>query len=292
LRLGIAGPGLIGGSIALRARSLGAVTIGWEPDLETLRDALERGVLSDTSPSLLELASACDMLVLSAPLDATLEHLAELAGAPRRAGLVIDVASVKAPIAQAAAALRGFVATHPIAGSERSGNAAARADLFEGKVWAYDSEAAPRDAERVCAFVEQMGARPYAVRVEEHDRIVALTSHLPQLLSVMLGVRLAERLEEPAVVALSGTGVTSMLRLAKSSWDVWEPILVANAHAVSQEVRELAAILLDAAGALESGSPTRLKADFSAAARAAARLEANGLPMSRVDAPGAPPDRE
>jgi len=228
------------------------------------------------------------MLVLAAPLDATIAHLAELNGRPRHASLVIDVASVKAPIARAAAGMSGFVGTHPMAGSERSGSSAARPDLFEGKTWAYDAAAPTADARRVRDFVLEMGGRPLAIEAGLHDRIVALTSHLPQLVSVLLGAHLSGRLEEPEVAALCGPGVASMLRLGKSSWPLWEPILGANSVAVAQEVRELAAILLDAAKSLESGSPARFEADFLAAAQAAAQLEANALPPTHVDTPATP----
>jgi prephenate dehydrogenase len=217
------------------------------------------------------------MLVLAAPLDATIEQLAELRGVGRPS-LVIDVASVKVPIARAAAGMAGFVATHPLAGSERSGPAAAHAGLFEGKTWAYDAEAPAADAHSVRSFILEMGGRPLPMELGRHDRIVALTSHVPQLLSVLLGAHLDGRLDDPDVAALSGTGMASMLRLAKSAWPVWEPILASNADAIAQEVRELAAILLHAAQTLEASASARFEVDFLAAAHAAARLDPNGSP--------------
>jgi prephenate dehydrogenase len=212
--------------------------------------------------------TGCDLLVLAAPLDATLGLIGRLHGLSRLPTLTLDVASVKLPVVGAAAGLTGFVATHPIAGSERTGPAAANASLFEGKTWAYDASAAPGDAARAEAFIGEMGARPFAVEAGRHDRILALTSHLPQLLSVALGAQLARRLDEPGVEELCGTGMASMLRLAGSAWSVWRPIFDQNGGAVAQEVRQLTAILLDAAADLEA-DPARLETLFAAASEAA-----------------------
>lgn len=272
--VGVAGTGLIGGSIALRARTLGRAVVGWDRDGDNLRLAVERGALNGTASSLAELAAGCDLLVLAAPLDATLEHLRELATLSVRPALTIDVASVKVPVIRAAARLPDFVATHPIAGSERSGPSAAHAELFVGKAWAFDPAAGAQAAEDARAFVGDMGATPFAIGAEDHDRIVALTSHLPQLLSVALGARLAAALDRPEVQLLCGTGIASMLRLSASSWPMWRSVLDANAEALAQEVRKLADVLKDFAEALETGRAEELQREFAAAAGAVARLEA------------------
>jgi prephenate dehydrogenase len=237
--------------------------------------AFARGAISSRAGSLRALAAESDVLLLAAPLDATLAHLAELATFARVPPLTLDVASVKEPVARAGSGVAGFVASHPIAGSERSGAASARADLFERKMWAYDAHAAPERAAVVEAFIEAMGATPLAIDPAEHDRVVALTSHLPQLVSVALGRQLDASLDSTVVAALCGTGMTSMLRLGNSSWTMWRAILRANAGAVAQEVRELAAILSGVAAALEAGDLDDVEKDFGAAARAVARLDAN-----------------
>ena len=271
--VGVAGTGLIGGSIALRARALGRPTLGWDGDPENLRLALERGALSETAASFAELAAGCEVLVLASPLEATLEQLRELAALPARPALTIDVASVKLPVVRAAAGLENFVATHPIAGSERSGPKAARADLFAGKAWAFDTGAGNDAAERARAFITEMGATPFAIGAEDHDRIIALTSHLPQLVSVALGARLGPSLERAEVRALCGTGIASMLRLGASSWPMWRAILGANAGALAQEVRKLADVLKEFAEALETGRADELEREFAAASAAVTRLE-------------------
>jgi prephenate dehydrogenase len=290
LKLGIAGVGLIGGSIGLRAAALAWEVRGWDPDAANLSLAEKRGAIGSPARSLGELAAWSDVLVLAAPLDATLSQLEELGtliSASAGPAAIFDVASVKGPVAAAAATLPGFVATHPIAGSERSGPDAARAALFTGRVWTYDA-AAPLDGrDRARAFIAAMGARAVPVENAEHDRIVALTSHLPQLASIALGVQLAPALADDTVAALCGTGIASMLRLAGSSWTIWQAVLEANAVPVAREVRRLAAILDDVATALESGATASLGPRFDTARHAAARLPQNAPPAPLAAAPDA-----
>ncbi len=273
--LGVAGVGLIGGSIALRARELGWLVAGWDQDPAASAVGLRRGALSSVAGSLRSLAGAVDVLVLAGPVDATLGHIAELVREASSVPLVLDVGSVKAPVARAGRALASFVPTHPIAGSEASGAEAARADLFRDRMWAYDPAALPAARALALDFIAAMGARAFAIESEAHDRTVALTSHLPQLLSVALGARLRAGLQDPATRALCGSGVRSMLRLAASSFAMWEPILVTNARPLSQEVRALAAILTQAAQSLERGDTRYFGELFEAAAASVAGLRSN-----------------
>ena len=256
------------------ATELGWSVAGWDVRADHAESAQARGAIATIAPSAAALARSCDVLVLATPLDATLALLRDLVASPPAAALTLDVASVKAPVAEAARGLAGFVATHPIAGSERSGPGAARADLFAGRTWTVDADAPDEARSAAEAFVRELGAQPLAIGNAEHDRTIALTSHLPQLLSVALGMRLAEiaGAESAPVSFLSGTGMRSMLRLAASAWSVWGSVLGANASPVAQEVRRLTDILSGIADALEADRPGALADDFAAAARAVARL--------------------
>ena len=266
---------MIGGSIALRARELGWRVVGWDRDPEATEVGLRRGALSAVAPSLRSLSEGSGVLVLAGPVDATLEHIAELVRDASPVPLILDVGSVKAPIARAARTLASFVPTHPIAGSEESGAGAARADLFRDRIWTYDPAAVPAARDLALGFIAAMGSRACPLDSDAHDRTIALTSHLPQLLSVALGARLATRLHEPATTALCGSGIRSMLRLAASSFSMWRPILAAGGRPLSQEVRALAAILTDFAQSLERGETDGLGSSFEAAAASVARLRAN-----------------
>ncbi len=257
--LGIAGVGLIGGSIALRAKRRGIAVVGLD------RDPVAAALADSAAPSLEELASRCRTLVLALPIDETLQAIEALrARTFPQLELVLDVASVKVPVMQRASAWALFAGTHPIAGAERGGAAHAREDLFSGRVWTYVPRDAARDA-AVCAFIETMGSRPFAIDAEQHDRALALTSHLPQLISTALG----SMLEESGVRAeLGGPGLASTLRLAGSPWGLWETILRANAPAIGEAAREFAGRLAALTEELAAGELPCTASSFESANRA------------------------
>ena len=255
--LGIAGVGLIGGSIALRARTLGVRVVGFDPDPES------RNLVDAQADSLAALAAQVQTLVLATPLDVTLAAIDALrdapAGGPLR--LVIDVASVKGPVVRRARGWAPFVATHPLAGAERSGPGAARGDLFAGRGWAF----VPADAEcngAVRSFIEAMGARPFEVDADAHDRAVALTSHLPQIVVSTLAAALAEAGAPPD---FAGPGLASTLRLAGSPWLLWEPIVRANAAGLAIALRDLGTRFGTLAEQLEAGDVSLVASYFETA---------------------------
>jgi prephenate dehydrogenase len=271
-RVGIAGVGLIGGSLALAARSAGADVVGYDRDPATLARARARGAIDRGAESFAELAQGVDLLVIALPLPATLDALRDLGTYP---GVVIDVASVKAPVRAAAAALPQFAGTHPMAGRERSGIDAADQLLFRGATWAID-EATPAALRRkIATFVRSFGAEPLVIGAADHDRLVALTSHLPQSVAVALGAHLAAAAAGDArATALCGPGMRSMLRLARSPLALWEPILRANAQPLAAELRALAHALERAAVELEAGETGALASYFTAAGPVAEELDA------------------
>lgn len=255
--LGIAGVGLIGGSIALRARAEGVRVIGYD------REAIPAGIVDATCASMEALARESATLVVALPLDATLDAIDALRrGDDRNLALVLDVASVKEPVVRRAAGWARFAATHPIAGAERGGAVQARADLFAGRAWAYVPGA---NDEAVVDFIRFMGATPVAVDARTHDEALALTSHLPQVVVAALGALLDERQARPD---LAGPGLASTLRLAGSSWALWETILRANAGVLSGSLRDLAERLSAAARDLEEGELSHIPSYFEGANRA------------------------
>jgi len=266
--LGVAGVGLIGGSIALRAHAAGATVIGFDRDAAALAAAAAAGAIEATAPSLAELAQMCDIVAIALPVDVTAEVLATTPELDRPE-LVFDVASVKAPIVAAAAERTHFVASHPLAGRETGGFAAADAALFDGCVWAL---APARDAAaqaRLERLIATLGARPLVIAAADHDRLVAVSSHLPQLVSVALGAELAAAGDaDRRVYDLCGPGMRSMLRLAASDAALWAPIAQANATSVAEALEALAAALQTMAGGLRAGDLAPLLAAFENAHRA------------------------
>jgi len=238
--LGVAGVGMIGGSIALRERRGGARVLGFDRDPAACERALRAGAI-DEAVSFEDLAGRADTIVVAAHLEGTIDLLQRLPVYEPRAALIVDVGSVKAPVVAAAKRLHNFVATHPMAGSERSGVEAARADLFEGRTWAYVASGDSTLDARARAFIASMGAHPVAVDGVEHDRIVARTSHLPQVVAWCFARSLADRSE--AVDALCGPVARELLRVGRSSEAMWGDILRINADNVERELRDLAKAL-------------------------------------------------
>lgn len=217
----IVGLGLIGGSIgiALKARGWRVRYLDPHVDFSSSRGAADSRVDRVVVADVTVLATPVDTAVAMLPLD----------------GIATSVCSVMKPLRDAA---RGrFVAGHPMAGSHENGIAHASGDLFRDKTWFLDGE-----EEIVDALVRDCGARIERVDSAEHDAAVALTSHLPQVLSTALGAYLADH----DVLRFAGSGLRDFLRLAGSDASVWAPILDANreniaphAEALMKLVREI-----------------------------------------------------
>lgn len=253
--MGVLGCGLIGASVAAGLSAQGISV--WGADRRDLAPLVERGWLA-RQVTADELAEA-EVVVLALPPTGIRGALARL---PFRAGqLVTDTGSVKVPIEEAAAGLvEGvrFVGGHPLAGGSGSGFESARPDLFEGSVWMLSATAEEADLESVASLVQRLGAEPLVCEPARHDRLVALTSHLPQLLSTALAGELA-RVDDPLVPRLLGPGGRDFLRLARSPWALWGEILAANRDEVA---RALAAV------AARAGQPPEtLEEEFEAARR-------------------------
>ena len=248
-RVGIVGVGLIGGSIAMRARLAwpGVSIVGVYED-EVLRRAIAKGVIDHRRSGIRELAD-CDVVVLAAPVRAIVTALPE---ASRLPGVVTDVGSTKREIMRAAAGagLTSFVGGHPMAGAEQGGLDHARTDLFERRPWLLVNGAAfPAVASLVEAFVIGLGARPKWIDAESHDRTMAYVSHLPQLLSLALMACAGDTLGEDGL-AISGQGFADMTRLSASPFEVWQGILETNADAIAGAIEALRARLPSAASEL------------------------------------------
>jgi prephenate dehydrogenase len=202
----IAGLGLIGGSIglALRRRGWHVAFLDSDPDLDPGDAADERASSIDAE---------ADVVILATPVDVAVRLLAAV-----RAPLITSVCSVMAPLR--AVADDRFIAGHPLAGSASRGITAARADLFEGATWFID-----RDHATVREIIAACGANAEVVDADEHDRVLAMTSHLPQILSIALAAYLADQQVD---LRFAGPGLRTFLRLAGSEASVWTPILDAN----------------------------------------------------------------
>lgn len=246
----VVGAGLLGASIghALRAKGIDVVLADTSP--AQLRLAIDygagRAARDDDAPSL---------IVVSVPPDVTAAVIeAELQAFPD--AVVTDVASVKLEPFRALRArgvdLTRYIGSHPLAGRERGGAISARADLFIGRPWVVcrDEETRASDLALVEDLALDVGAMPLEMTPEEHDRSVALTSHVPQVVASLLAARLATAEED--ALQLAGQGVRDTTRIAASAPELWVQILGANADPVVAVLDDLAADLRTVSDALRA----------------------------------------
>ena len=255
MRLVIIGFGLIGGSIARAVR--GRTPVGdrwsiaaWSPSGRGPSVALEEGIV-DLAPARIEDALAgADLVVIAAPPLACLEMLALLAdrgpAALPTGTIVTDVASTKRAIVERATELRlPFVGGHPMAGSERSGFAAASADLFVGRPWIVTPSALAADEAIIAVerLARSCGAEPIRMDPAVHDRAVAGVSHLPLLLSAALVESVTAMSDWPHEARLAASGWSAMSRLAMGDPEMAAGIAVTNAGEIAARARALRAVL-------------------------------------------------
>ena len=238
----IFGVGLIGGSFALALRRAGfAGRILGVSSLPTLKSALDRNVIDEGAPAS-EAAQAADLIYLSQPILRILEILPDLNEWVHPKALITDAGSTKSTIvARATSAISRcqFLGGHPMAGREQRGVEAAEAGLFEGRPYVLTPRS-PAELETPVArelldWIGKIGAFPVILGPEEHDRIVAYTSHLPQLASTGLAALLDGR-EEPQS-RVFGPALVDSTRLALSSFDVWGDILATNRVPIQEALR-------------------------------------------------------
>ena len=260
----IVGVGLIGGSfaLALRKAEFAGRIIGVSSP-ETIRCALDRGAIDEALP-LAQAAAQSDLIYLARPIAGILETLGVIDAHVRPGTLITDAGSTKLAITQRAAAhiRRGrFVGGHPMAGKESRGVAAAEAELFRDRPYVLTSP----DAE-LQSWIERMGARVVILGAEEHDRLVALTSHLPQLISTALAASIGS---QPGAEQVAGPAATDLTRLALSPYDIWRDIFATNSAPIDAALGAFIGKLEELRGMLRSPEIERA---FERAAEAARSL--------------------
>lgn len=234
----IVGTGLIGASFGLALRKAGfdGEILGVSSE-RAIADAVAVGAI-DRGVSLAEAASAADLILLSQTIGRITDTLRHLDGFVKPDALVTDAGSTKCEIVDAAMqhlTRCQFLGGHPMAGKESRGASHASADLFAGQTWVLTPvERGALDTPGARGFrqwLSRIGARVAVLDCEEHDRVVAFTSHLPQLASTALAAVLGRGLTE-GQAAIAGSGLRDMSRLALSSYDLWRDILATNSERI------------------------------------------------------------
>jgi prephenate dehydrogenase len=254
MRIAIVGTGLMGASVGLAARRRGDLVVGWDPDGDVLLRAVEREAV-EAAASLEDAVQGADLVVVAAPiaqLPTTVRHVLDAT----TDATVTDVGSTKASVVRAAGGSPRFVGGHPISGSETRGPENASAKLFDGATW-FLTPVAHTDADRhrlVHTFVAALGATPVAIDADAHDRLVAMTSHVPHVLAnVVANQTGASRVEGHEPLAHAGGSLRDMTRIAGANPRIWVDIYLDNAAAIRGALQEHRRRIEQVEAALEQG---------------------------------------
>jgi len=271
----VVGLGLIGASLALALREVGWRVSGDDTDPKVVAAALERHVIDATTP-----AEDVSLVAIATPAGAVAavaqDYLARLSDPDV---IVTDVAGVKGSIVRDVVAPR-FVGGHPMAGSEQRGLAGARADIFRGCTWVLTPTAAtPANVYgRLHGYLREIGANVVAVSSSDHDRLVALASHVPHLLAGALMNQAADAAREDAVLLqLAAGGFRDMTRIAAGDPAIWPDILLENRDAITTALTSLEQRLDALRDALGAGDQSSLYASLQSAAQARRQLPGRAL---------------
>jgi prephenate dehydrogenase len=272
-RVAVIGVGLIGGSFALALKSANACgrVVGIGRGAANLRLALDRGLIDSIGAD----ASDADLVLVATPVAQFPQVLSSLAPRLKPSAIVTDAGSTKRDVVAAARAALGakisqFVPAHPIAGAEKSGAAAASADLFRGKrvVLTPLPENSTASLEAIEAAWSACGARVGRMSPEEHDAVFAAVSHLPHLLAYALVHEFAGRGNSAQLFGYAAGGFRDFTRIASSHPEMWRDICVANREPLLAELDRFAGKLRALRPLLERGDGAALEKLF-AEARAA-----------------------
>lgn len=253
----IVGVGLIGGSVGLAAKARGTaghvVGVGRNPRL--LARAVEFGAIDSFSIDLADGVKTAGLVVVCTPVDRIADDI--LSGAPHcRPGTVFtDAGSTKGNIVEGVAGLLpagvSYVPAHPLAGAEKNGVEHARADLFDGRVTILTPDARVCDdlsARRIGEFWQSLGSRLAWRSIEDHDRTLAMTSHLPHAAAAAVA-----SVTPPDLLPLSAGGFRDVTRIAAGSPELWSAIFLANRAEVLGALSRFAGRLDEFRYLLESG---------------------------------------
>jgi prephenate dehydrogenase len=259
--LAIVGVGLIGGSIGLAARRRGLTrrVLGAGRRRDSLDRAKELGAIDEGFLDASAAVQRADLAVFCTPVDRIADQVLEAAPGCAPGTLLTDAGSTKAAIVRDVErrlpANVFFVGSHPLAGSEKRGPEHAAADLFQAKltVITRTPRTDPTALERTAAFWRALGARVRVMDPEDHDRALAMTSHLPHLVAAALAGVLP-----PELCELTATGFRDTTRVAAGEPSLWTAIFVQNRQSLLDALRRLDDSLTRFRKALESGEPAAL----------------------------------
>lgn len=268
-RVAILGLGLIGGSLARAARKhgLAASTVGYDHDAGVRERVRHLGFVDRVVDTAADAVSGADCVVLAIPVGACAPAMAEIADALTPGAVLTDVGSVKGCVVRDVGPLVPpgvhFIPGHPIAGTEFSGPDAGFAELFEGRycVLTPPGAADPAALDRLSALWEGMGSSVEVMSADHHDRVLAITSHLPHLIAYTI-VGTAAELEEDIkqeVIRFSASGFRDFTRIAASDPVMWRDVFLNNREATLEIIQRFTEDLTALQKAIRRGDGAKLQ---------------------------------
>lgn len=266
-KITLIGVGMLGGSVGLAARQRGVAgqVTGLVRRAESVGECLAAGAVDAATQDLAEALDGAALVILCTPVGDMADMAARLKPHLAADAVVTDVGSVKANVVAAVEpVLPRFVGSHPLCGSEKAGVAHARGDLFEGAACAVtptgQSDAAA--VELVSGFWTALGGKVVSLTAEDHDAIVARTSHLPHVVASALVNAVLARPRAGESMFL-GTGFRDTTRLASGSPSMWRDIALTNAEAIARSIDDLQAELEQLKTALGAKDTAALEKFFA-----------------------------
>ena len=231
MKLAVIGVGLIGGSFALGLKKAKAVShvVGIGRSAANLKLAQERGIIDSVASE----AGDADVVLVAAPVGQYPRIFSSLSSFR---GIITDAGSTKRDVVALGKHLSRFVPGHPIAGAEKSGAAAASADLFRDRRVVLTPQKESEDVSKVRKLWEACGARVSTMTAEEHDEVLAAVSHLPHLLAFGLVHEVAKRRNSEQLFSFAAGGFRDFTRIASSHPEMWRDICVANKDRLLDEL--------------------------------------------------------
>jgi prephenate dehydrogenase len=277
LRIGtlcIVGVGLIGGSLARALRRAGVCNdiVGVSRRAEHLQCAVDLGVIDRFSTDVHDVAGDADVILLASPIGAMEAVLTQLKPVISKRCIITDAGSAKHSVLAAAERVFGvmpprFVAAHPIAGTEKSGVEASFAELYEGRRVIITPH--PNNDADAVATITQMwravGAEVLAMDAQQHDRVLAATSHLPHVLAFGLVDALARMSCSDDIFRYAAGGFRDFTRIASSDPVMWRDICLGNAASILQVISEFQSELTDLSALIQRGDGAMLETVFQRA---------------------------
>lgn len=283
-KVAVVGVGLIGGSFGLALKAAGRCgrVIGVGRSAVNMRTALERGAIDAIESDVAAAVRDADLVLVATPVAQFSGVMPSIVKTLNPGAILTDAGSTKRDVVAAARAGLGakisqFVPAHPIAGAEKSGAAAASADLFKGKKVVL-TPLAENSAERIRVLQETwaaLGASTSTMLPEEHDAVFAAVSHLPHLLAYALVSDIAARADAAQLFGYAAGGFRDFTRIASSHPEMWRDICVANSDQLLKELSRFSGAIEKIGKMLQTGDARALEKLF-ADARAARERWLNG----------------